>query len=79
MAGKCDCKLCEYQPESNQVIDAIDAIFGIETLMVAGDSAISDFGPVDDDLLALQAYLKVPVAKSDYVWQVAKRIRDERP
>lgn len=73
----CDCKFCLYRPEAERVVDALDKIFGIEIVFASEESTIGDCSPEDDDLPALEAYLGVPVAKSDYIWEVAKRLREK--
>jgi hypothetical protein len=78
MTNKCSCKFCQFQPESNRVLNAIELAAGMEVWLAGEDSKLSDFSLKPDDIQRLSAALGFQVAQADHVWEIAQRLRSKK-
>jgi len=73
----CPCNFCKFQPESNQVLYAIEAVTDIKIYFVTDKSNLLDFALNTSELKQLEASLGVPVSNKDHVWEIAQRLRSK--
>jgi hypothetical protein len=73
------------EPYVDQIRKAIDQVceseeIGMaETAWISDESCICDFPIEKQELVKLRELLGVPVEDRDYIYEVAKRLRDQKP
>jgi hypothetical protein len=73
------------EPYVDQIRKAIDQVceseeIGMaETAWISDESCICDFPIEKQELVKLRELLGVPVEESDYIYEIAKRLRDKKP
>ena len=73
------------EPYVDQIRKAIDKVceseeMGMaETAWISDESCVCDFPIEKPELIKLRELLGVPVEERDYIYEVAKRLRDKKP
>lgn len=65
----------EYAAEVRLVVKAIQRVMGPVDVTVTDSTRMEDFWMDSMDIMRVCFELQVPIASSDFVWQVAKRLR----